>query len=461
MDAARFEILLRSLATAPSRRTFLAGLVSSLLASLSPAVTGRDQGVGVRAKGKRRRADHHDRVHDEKKKKKKRKKKPSPLSPPSPTCTQTCAGCCNGDTCEAGTSAAACGSGGGACAVCSDPHYLCLNSACRCDVCASGCPYATVQAAVADGAGPSIIRICAGTYTEAITIDRDVRLIGAGDGAGAGDTILHGTGTNSVMTINTGRIVMLERLRITGGNRSFGVAGGINSAGTVTLTHCTVTGNHAEAGGGGGIVNAGRLTLDASHVTNNDAGVGTGGASGGGGIYNVHFGSCRVTLKNGSTVAGNTATGSGGGVVNDSGCTLTLLSGSSITDNDATSGAGIHNSGTLTLIESAVAHNSATTSGGGIYNNTGGTVTLLEGSTITGNDAPSGGGILNFSGGVVNLVDGSIASNNPDNCATAAALVALGRRSAWTPLATGDHRCRRTRARDPGSGFWPRQRRHL
>src|SRR3954471_741573 len=102
MDAARFEILLRSLATAPSRRALLAGLVPSLLASLLPA-----QGVSASAKGKRHRAEHQARVHDEKKKKKKRKKSPPPLVPPSPTCAQTCAGCCNGNICETGTSAAA------------------------------------------------------------------------------------------------------------------------------------------------------------------------------------------------------------------------------------------------------------------------------------------------------------------------------------------------------------------
>ena len=75
-----------------------------------------------------------------------------------------------------------------ACAACNGLRGSCFNGACRCDVCAGGCRYPTVQDAVADLSGPTTITICAGAYLEYITIDRDLNLIGAGEGSGAGDT---------------------------------------------------------------------------------------------------------------------------------------------------------------------------------------------------------------------------------------------------------------------------------
>jgi hypothetical protein len=415
MDTDRFDRFARSFAAAGSRRGFVR-LLSILPAAGIFALLWVQEAGGKRRRLtlRRRRQQRSDRVRSDKKKRKKQKKRR-----PSPGCVQACAGCCSGDTCAPGTSAAACGSGGAACAVCSGVQHLCLNGTCRCDVCASGCPYPTVQAAVADPAGPSTIRICAGAYTGSVAIDRDVHLIGAGDGNGAGDTILTRTDFGSVVTVNTGRTVTLERLRITGGNNPFGVGGGINTAGRVTLTHCTVAENSARAGGGGGIVNIGRLTLDASHVTGNQAGD-TGGASDGGGIVSVSFGSvCRVTLQNGSTVSGNSASGSGGGISNGSGCTLTLLGGSSIVGNDAANGGGIRNDGTLTLIDSDVTDNTAINLGGGIYNT--GATSLLDDSSITGNEANSaagsGGGIYNQ--GTVNPVGGANTGNTPDDCVNA------------------------------------------
>lgn len=52
--------------------------------------------------------------------------------PPTEECAATCGGCCDGDACLSGSSPSACGSGGGACAVC-DPGFVCEAGGCTVD----------------------------------------------------------------------------------------------------------------------------------------------------------------------------------------------------------------------------------------------------------------------------------------------------------------------------------------
>ncbi|HEU5058648.1 MAG TPA: hypothetical protein VFU21_19075 [Kofleriaceae bacterium] len=54
------------------------------------------------------------------------------LDPPTEQCAATCDGCCDGDACLSGTSPNACGSAGGACAVC-DPGFVCELGGCTVD----------------------------------------------------------------------------------------------------------------------------------------------------------------------------------------------------------------------------------------------------------------------------------------------------------------------------------------
>jgi len=416
MDTLRFDLLTKTLAHSGTRRCVLRVLAALPLAGVA-TLFGKESDAARRHhrtlrhhRDKQRGQVQEQRKH---KKHKKKRKTPSPLVSPSPTCAQTCAGCCNGESCQTGITEAACGTSGAPCAVCSGVQWICQSGVCRCDVCDHGCQYDSVQAAVPDPAGPTIIRICAGSYHEDIIIDREVTLRGAGDGDGAGDTILLGTGSGRVVTINAEGTVTFERLRITGGNVSFGA--GIYTAllnHTVTLRHCTVSGNKAPSGQGGGIYFRGRLTLDASHVIGNEA-------AQGGGIY------CQpttpigiLTLQNGSTVTNNTANTGGG--ISSATHQITLLSGSSVSGNTAKllEGGGVGNGGTLTLVDSEIANNTAATLGGGVYNGVGAQVTLLDGSSITGNEASptagSGGGIYNK--GTVHPEGGTISDNSPDQC---------------------------------------------
>lgn len=103
METIRFDAIVRTLAAGHSRRG-LFGLI---------AASGVNWLGLTDASAKKRK----------KKRKKKNSASPSPSSPPPPSsplpCATTCAGCCAGDgTCQAGTTAAVCGTGGETCAAC-------------------------------------------------------------------------------------------------------------------------------------------------------------------------------------------------------------------------------------------------------------------------------------------------------------------------------------------------------
>jgi pectin methylesterase-like acyl-CoA thioesterase len=208
----------------------------------------------------------------------------------------------------------------------------CFNGGCHCDVCASGCLFTSVQAAIDDPGAPTTITVCEGTYTGDITINRNLSLTGAGDGANpAFNTILHGTGHSSVVTIGASGTMTVQRLRITGGSANQG-GGVFIAAGTHTLSECTIIGNTSVTSGGG-IFNDGSLMMDSCSVKNNQS-----------------LGS--------------------GGIVSDG--TLSLQS-SILVRNTTTGGAGSQGGGLLNLSGAAhltncdVVHNTASSGGSGIY----------------------------------------------------------------------------------------------
>jgi hypothetical protein len=221
----------------------------------------------------------------------------------------------------------------------------------RCDVCASGCAFSSVQDAIEAASAGDTIALCPGTYRENLWIDgvlgiaTPLRLIGAGDGARG--TIVQGPRDVSVVQI-AASVVSLEHLRITGGDR-LGGGGIVNYDATVELISCTISGNNGQIGDGGGIWNqTGTLTLRNSTVSDNEAGAGGGvynsgtliviastihgnEASHGGGIFN-HGNTFTVTVDAASQITGNTATTDGGGIYNNFG-TVILASSEIVSGN--------------------------------------------------------------------------------------------------------------------------------
>ena len=389
MDVDRFASLAQTLLSTPSRRAVTRGLAAlvagSVLAPLFDTETSAAKGRGDKPRRRRdERGEGREQVQGERGKQKKKRCAKAGQTPGKKRKR-----CCQGLVRD--------GSGS-----CQPP----AQSSPRCTVCGSGCPYATVQAAVADASGPSTITICPGTYTGNITIGRDVSLIGAGDGDGPGDSILQGTFGGRVVAINAGITATLQSVRITGGGPDVGA--GIFNEGDVTLTDCTLIGNDAN-GNGGGIYNTGdsTLALTGCTITMNSAG----GA--GGGIYNT--GDC--TMKS-SSVTFNEADSSGGGLsnsssvyFNDAQMTLTDVT---VSNNRGDYGGGIDNQDILTLNSCTLEYNIASVQGGGL-DNWSGTATLND-SLIFQNGAPDGGGIFEREGEVV-LNNTEVKENSTNNCA--------------------------------------------
>jgi hypothetical protein len=113
-------------------------------------------------------------------------------------------------------------------------------------VCASGCDYASIKAAIAapttvDG---DTLAIAAGVYTEpGIVVDKSLTL----QGEEAASTVVQaaaspGTASDRVFMIPSGVTVTLEGLMIRYGHKN-GLGGGLSNAGTLTLTHSIVAQN--------------------------------------------------------------------------------------------------------------------------------------------------------------------------------------------------------------------------
>lgn len=294
-------------------------------------------------------------------------------------------------------------------------------------VCTSGCPYATISAALADAGNGDRIVVGAGAFAGALTVDKDVVIAGAG----AGQTIIElaAGGSGSVVTVGADADATISDVTITGGVALLGA--GVHTDGTLTLKDAAVVANHdSPFGAAAGIFNGpgGDLTLLHTRVADNIASDGVGG-----GLYN----SGAALLKS-SLVETNGAEFVGGGIFNAPGATMTLVD-SIVRDNfSGLSGGGIGNEGTLEVRGGTVSDNTAQIFGGGLLNTgevrltatgvTGNTAAFgwggglynegtaaLRGSSVTGNTAQvEGGGIDNL--GVVDLLGTGVTANTPDDC---------------------------------------------
>lgn len=304
-DTTRFDALARIMSFHASRRTALAALLVGTLASLrhdDASADGNDQGKKRRRRKRRR---------------EKRGEQPPPQS-----------------------------------------------AAAACDVCANGCAYSDLRAAINAASAGATIRLCSEEYKPgpAISINKHLTLAGAGAGA----TILKGSGQVRTMEIGPAGNVTLRDLTITGGKETqrqrLGGAGVIVwDRGILTMERCQVEGNHAAEGGGITVNKGSSLTLIETAIEQNTA------AGVGGGLL-VRPGGA-ATIEAGTRIAENYARIWGAGIYAEDTAIVSLASGSAVTKNT---------SGEM---------------GGGIVSRRA-TVNLADPSIVTGNHPDNCGGVV-------------------------------------------------------------------
>jgi hypothetical protein len=266
----------------------------------------------------------------------------------------------------------------------------------------------TVRHTISLALSGDTIRVAAATYTENLTLDESLNILGAG----ASTTIIDGGGARTVVTIpNSTAHVTLSKLTIRNGKASSG--GGINNSGILTLTNSTVSGNSAPipcmplglvcllrgTASGGGIYNSGALIVSNSLISGNHAGSFCNAlpcSAFGGGIYS------RGTLM----IENSTLTGNSAGTA----CST------SINCSVGVGGAFYTIGGPVTLNNSTVEGNSAyrcsgvcSYTGGAIVNGSGDLA--MHNATVSGNSA---GGV--FNDGIATLQNSIVANNSDSNC---------------------------------------------
>jgi hypothetical protein len=310
-------------------------------------------------------------------------------------------------------------------------------------VCPSGCAFRQIAPAITAANPGDTIKVGAGTYDGGFTIDKSVKLVGAG----AGETIISGGGpviTIGVAFAASEPTVTIDGVTVTGGvtvgnltafnGRGGGIyiprAAGPSTGATVTIRNSVIRGNSvapSEAtdsgdpccpfadAGGGGISNDGTLTLDHTVVSGNrsEAAAGLTSQAIGAGILNRAFG--NLTLKSSVVTANHAA--------------VTPPNG------QEAEAAGIEMvAGTLTIDGSLITNNSAvlstslpsgveTTAGSGAIHVQASVVATVRNTIISGNTVSAtslDGDALAFCGGI--CADGTLAisgSTVSDNSVTA------------------------------------------
>jgi len=236
-------------------------------------------------------------------------------------------------------------------------------------VCASGCDYQTIQAAIDDPAviSGSTINVTDGIHTEAnITVNKDFII----QGQGAESTIVQShdsvdAAAGRVFFITNGATVTIRGMTIRHGNppEHLRTGGGIYNDYfcTLTLQDSVVTDNVASDGAG--ISNRGAMTITNCIVSGNVAdGIEEPGhqCGNGGGIKAV---ATATTVIINTTITGNHAASRGGGIKGNCDGTMEIIN-STISGNTAGSAiAGIYARGTMTITNSTIVGNNAVGAG--------------------------------------------------------------------------------------------------
>ena len=247
-------------------------------------------------------------------------------------------------------------------------------------MCASGCDFTTIQAALDSPttASGAIAEILDPIHTEVgIVVHGGITVTIRGLGTDATIVQAHKEPEQAlerVFLVEEGATVILAKMTIRHGRPSNQeeCGGGILNLGTLTLDKCVVSDNTSNSGGG--ICSRGTLTLIHSAVSDNIAdGVGpVGYTCGAGGGIKCERG--PLTLIN-STISGNQSkdadtfrdVGHGGGVHIACNCTAVFTNSTISSNRSVVSAGGIYVKGTLRLVNCTISSNYTAGEGGGVY----------------------------------------------------------------------------------------------
>jgi hypothetical protein len=273
-------------------------------------------------------------------------------------------------------------------------------------VCAEGCDFTTIQAAIDAAADGDVIEVADPVHTEqGIVVSGNVTI----QGRGVDSTIVQAheareEASDRVFFVDVGATVVIREMTIRHGNPSECPmsGGGITNHGTLTLEYVAVVDNNASAGGG--INNDGDLTIIGSTISDNVAD-GTGGQAGrgrgsGGGIKNMlgHL----VVID--STISGNESAWGGGGIHVSCDATLELINSTISGNAAARDGGGIRGHGVVSIVHSTIVGNHAN-NGGGIFarSNMDFTGTIIAGNTSATSDLAGVSDCVVSEGGIIGL----------------------------------------------------------
>ncbi|MDE0889701.1 MAG: right-handed parallel beta-helix repeat-containing protein [Phycisphaerales bacterium] len=262
-------------------------------------------------------------------------------------------------------------------------------------VCAKGCDYTSINAAIAAASNGDVIQLSAETYFEGSQIDtlgKAITLRGVSNRGGYPASVLDGADAHRVLICQSGEdaATVFDNLVIQNGYGAIdagGAGGGLyNHHSSPTVTNCEFTNNTAALSGGGMYSrDSSSPTLTDCTFTNNSA------DRGGGGMYSGEF--CSPTLTRCEFTSNSSD--HGGGMENGELSSPTLTS-CEFTSNLANYGGGMYNySSSPTLTNCTFESNSAVDSGGGMSNYS--SSPTLTTCTFTNNTAlVEGGGMRNY-----------------------------------------------------------------
>ncbi|MDH4157684.1 MAG: right-handed parallel beta-helix repeat-containing protein, partial [candidate division Zixibacteria bacterium] len=275
-----------------------------------------------------------------------------------------------------------------------------ISSATPPTVCASGCTYSTIQAAVDAMSSNQTVLVKPGTYNEKVYFDSNDNNKYVRSRCGYEETTIDATGkTYGVQVSSTSTGSVVDGFQIKGGTTGVYVSHSSDHP-NITIEDCDVHDNvNASADGGGVYLWRSDINIKDSIIRSNKALAGSGG-----GIYSSSTGS-KVTVTNSIIQQNEAATG--GGLFSGDGTATATFDKSLIISNKATSNGGaIYNWEAVTLTNTVVAGNTAEDSGGGIYVRDGGS-TSANNCTFADNTATTGQG-----GAFYNWIDNILVKNS-------------------------------------------------